>query len=93
MIEKLKDPKFRKYIYQVISALIPVLIVFGVMIPGQSELILALVAALLGLGGSALANANTPVPMEDQEHEPIDVDSSHELGSDSAGVGEVPTDR
>ena len=50
MIEKLKDPKIRKYIYQVISALIPVLIVFGVMVPGQSELILALVAALLGLG-------------------------------------------
>ena len=86
MLTKLKDPMVRKYIYSVATALIPMLVIAGVMVPGWSEVTLALVAALLGLGTTTLAGANTPKPLEEQaelaERKSTDVDSEHELGAD-----------
>lgn len=59
MIEKLKDPKTRAYIYRVATALVPLLILTGVMVPGISEAVLFLMAAVLGVGATGLAAANT----------------------------------
>ena len=72
----------RKYIYSVATALIPMLVIAGVMVPSWSEVTLTLVAALLGLGTTTLAGANTPKPLEEQaelaEDESTDVASGHE---------------
>lgn len=60
MIETLKNPNVRKYIYNVIAALLPFLALAGIILPDQGNLVLLLIASILGLGGSALASANTP---------------------------------
>jgi hypothetical protein len=54
------DPAVRKWLYGVVVALIPVLVVFGVLSPEQTQVWLNLTAAVLGLGTTALATANTP---------------------------------
>lgn len=97
MLTKLKDPMVRKYVYSIVSALIPVLVVAGVMVPGWSEVTLTLVAALLGLGTTTLAGANTPKALEEQaelaEQESIDVASDHEPQGHSEELGGVPASR
>lgn len=50
----------RLRIYQVLTAVMPILAVYGVIADSQAGLWLALAAALLGTGGTALAAANTP---------------------------------
>ena len=81
ILELLSNPNVRKYIYSVVAALLPVLIVAGVAIPpGMGDSLLVLVAALLGVGTPLLARANTPA----EECESTSVyDSEHGLGDDS----------
>lgn len=67
MINKLKDPKVRKYLYNVIGATIPLLVLTGFLIPQASELLLLLAAAILGVGGVGMASRNTPLPQEQLE--------------------------
>lgn len=67
MIDKLKDPKVRKYLYNVIGATIPLLVLTGFVIPQASELLLLLAAAILGVSGAGLASVNTPLPQEQLE--------------------------
>ncbi|MEW1813286.1 hypothetical protein AB0284_21595 [Pseudarthrobacter phenanthrenivorans] len=54
------DPIIRKYLYGVVLAMIPVLVAFGFISPEQVQLWLNLAAAVLGLGTTVLATANTP---------------------------------
>lgn len=54
------DPKVRKYIYGVSIPLIALLVGLGYVDEGTSALILTLVGAVLGVGTSTLAVANTP---------------------------------
>lgn len=51
-------PAQRDYIYKVAIAAIPVLTVLGVVLPGDADTWLALVAAVLGVGGLGVAKAN-----------------------------------
>lgn len=54
------SPQLRKYVYGLTVAAIPLLVVFGVIAEEQVQLWLALAAAALGFGSSALAAPNTP---------------------------------
>lgn len=53
------DPKVRKYIYGVSIPLIALLVSLGLVDEGTSALVLTLVGAILGVGTSTLAVANT----------------------------------
>jgi hypothetical protein len=54
------DPAVRRWLYGVVVAMIPVLVLFGLISPESVQLWLNLAAAILGLGTTALATANTP---------------------------------
>lgn len=68
---KIKDflsvSKNRTYLYNVVRALIPVLIASGFLIPGLDEVIMTLVAAVLGLGANELAKHNVTPEEVDEE--------------------------
>lgn len=49
----------RAYIYRVILALLPLGVVWGAIKGDDAPLILTIVQAVLGIGGAALATANT----------------------------------
>ena len=53
------DPTKRAYIYRLILAAIPVLVVVGVITNEDAAVWLGLVAAIFGAGGAGLATANT----------------------------------
>jgi len=59
-LNKLKDPAVRRYIYTVVAALIPILLITGWLQDDWVTPILNAVAAILGLGSTALALPNTP---------------------------------
>jgi hypothetical protein len=54
------DPAVRRWLYGVVVAMIPVLVLFGLISPESVQLWLNLAAAVLGLGTTALATVNTP---------------------------------
>lgn len=56
----IQNPATRKYVYGIVAAAIPILVVFGVIAEDQVQLYLTLAAAVLGFGSSALAAPNTP---------------------------------
>ncbi|MGQ4553254.1 phage holin [Dermabacteraceae bacterium CCM 9519] len=60
------DPRTRRYLYRVCSAAIPLLIAAGYLAHEQAGLVLALLAAVLGIGAPSLAAANTPTPPPEQ---------------------------
>lgn len=49
----------RAYIYRVILALLPLAVVYGAVKGDDAPLIVAVAQAVLGIGGAALAAANT----------------------------------
>jgi len=55
-----RDPRTRKYIYAVSIPVLALLVSLGVVADGTAGLILDVVAAVLGVGTSALAVVNTP---------------------------------
>lgn len=61
------QPKTRAYIYGVSIPLIALLVGLGYLTDGTAGLVLNLVAAVLGVGTSTLAVANTPAK---DEHDP-----------------------
>lgn len=83
MIEWFKDPTHRKWIYSIIQALIPVLILSGVLIPGASEMVLYLAAAVLGVGGAGLAAHNTK-PVEPEPEAEVDTET-YEVDEEALG--------
>ncbi|GAA4923582.1 phage holin [Nesterenkonia rhizosphaerae] len=54
------DPKTRKYIYGVVVAVIPLLVIAGVIAEDQVQVWLNFAAAVLGFGAAGLAAPNTP---------------------------------
>jgi hypothetical protein len=53
----------RQYFYGVVAAGVPILAGISTQVAGNAQLILLLVAAILGLGGGATAASNTvPLP-------------------------------
>lgn len=58
-------PEVRKWIYGIIAATVPLLIVLGSITDEVGAQILNVAAAVLAIGGSALAITN--VPKDDQE--------------------------
>lgn len=59
MIPDLK-PETRKWIYGIIAALVPLLVTLGTLSEELASQILTVVAAILTVGGSALAIKNVP---------------------------------
>ena len=53
-------PRTRKWIYGIIAALVPLLVTLGALSEPLAGQILAVVAAVLTIGGSALAIRNVP---------------------------------
>jgi hypothetical protein len=53
-------PHTRKWIYGIIAALVPLLVMLGTISEELASQILAVVAAVLTVGGSALAIKNVP---------------------------------
>lgn len=56
----IKNPQARRYIYGVVAAAIPILVIVGVISEDQVQLWLTFAAAVLGLGSAGLAAPNTP---------------------------------
>lgn len=56
----LRDPAVRRYLYGVVVALIPLLVLFGLIAPEDVATWTNLAGALLGLGAAGLALPNTP---------------------------------
>ena len=50
----------RAYIYRVLAAVVPLLILYGVLSQTEAALWMGVAAAVLSLGEGALASANTP---------------------------------
>lgn len=63
----------RTYIYTVVVAAIPLLVVAGIIAADQATLWLTLAAAILGLGGTGLAVAHRPTlaASERDEHDAL----------------------
>lgn len=55
------DPTKRAYIYRVIVAVIPVLVLVGVVTNEDAAVWLGLASAVLGFGGATLATTNTSI--------------------------------
>lgn len=53
-------PQRRKYIYGIVLAALPLLVTFGILDDGTAGQVALIAAAVLGVGESALALANTP---------------------------------
>lgn len=54
------EPHTRKWIYGIIAATVPLLVALGYLSPEISKELLAIAAAVLTVGGSALAIKNVP---------------------------------
>jgi hypothetical protein len=54
------EPRTRKWIYGIIAALVPLLITFGSLSDEVGKELLGVAAAILAIGGSALAIKNVP---------------------------------
>lgn len=58
VLDKYLTPKVRRYLYAIVTALVPILIAYGVVDETTSALWVALSAAVLGTG-TAVAHTNT----------------------------------
>ena len=56
----IENVEVRRYLYGVVAAGIPVLMLFKLVAPDEVDVYLNLAAAVLGLGGGGLALTNTP---------------------------------
>lgn len=61
----IKDPNTRKWIYGIVAAAIPVLVILGVLAAEDTQVWLNLAAAVLGLGAAGLAVPNTAPAVEE----------------------------
>jgi len=58
-------PETRKWIYSIIAATVPMLVLLGYVTNDVASGIMNIVAAVLAMGGSSLAYANVPSAEED----------------------------
>lgn len=71
-MEKIFTPEVRTYLYGVATASIALLVALGYLADGIDTHILNLIAAVLGLGSSALATAYRPTKVpQDAPDEPV----------------------
>lgn len=56
----IQNPRHRKYVYGIVLAAIPLLVLFGLITEDEVQVYLNLAAAILGLGSAGLALPNTP---------------------------------
>lgn len=64
-MNKLKDlftPEARKWIYNIVAAAIPLLVILDILTPEVASQGLLIAAAVLGLGSNLLASANVSKP-------------------------------
>jgi hypothetical protein len=59
MLDKLKKPEVRKYLYQVGVAVMALLAIYGVVNPDQVEAWVVLLGALVGAGLNGMSAYNT----------------------------------
>lgn len=97
MIKHLQDPKVRLYLYNIIKAVIPLLVVAGILVEEVSALWLAVSGAVLGIVGAELASQNVdvdveqPITEEDLQELPTgEYPVAHELG-DLDGTDQYPS--
>ena len=69
----IRSPETRRYLYGVALALIPVLVLFGLISPDDVATWTNLAGALLGLGAAGLALPNTPTAGGKHRASPPDV--------------------
>ena len=67
----IKDPNTRKWIYGIVAAAIPVLVILGFVSGEDTQVWLNLAAAVLGLGTAGLAAPNTPPAAEERAPSPV----------------------
>lgn len=65
------QPKTRRYLYGIATAIVPILVVYGVIAEADVALWIGLAGAVLGTGAPALAAANTPGKPAPGKH-PVD---------------------
>jgi hypothetical protein len=65
------SPSTRGYIYTVLLAIIPVLVIYGLLAPEQVMVWTNLAAAVLGIPAIALARANVPPTIPDLPVKPV----------------------
>lgn len=58
------DPEVRRWIYGVIAATVPLLVMIGSLTDEVAQQVLSIAAAVLAVGGSALAISNVPKDKE-----------------------------
>lgn len=54
------DPEIRRWIYGVIAAVVPLLVMVGTLTDEVAQQVMNIAAAVLTVGGSALAISNVP---------------------------------
>lgn len=54
------DPELRRWIYGVIAAVVPLLVMVGTLTDEVAQQVMNITAAVLAVGGSALAISNVP---------------------------------
>lgn len=60
MAFNIEAPETRRYLYGIVGAGVPLLIALNLVTPVEADIYLNIAAAVLGLGGGALALNNTP---------------------------------
>ena len=94
----IKSAEARKYIYAVAIALIPLLVAYGIISEDNVDSITILIGAVLGLGTTALAVANTPTKeviskQTDKEIDEVkEEDSKKELETIEESVTSITTE-
>lgn len=68
------SPKTRKYIYGIVIALLPLLVAYGILDDGTAGQVALIAAAVLGVGESGLALANTPKSEPKNLYDPVEDD-------------------
>lgn len=82
----IKSPEARKYIYVVAIATIPLLVTYGILNESDVDNITVFIGAILGLGTTALAVANTPV---DKPVETVDIIEEEEEEENISPIDEI----
>lgn len=72
----IKDRKKRKYIYGIVLAVLPLLVAYGILDDGTAGTVALIAAAVLGVGESGLALANTP-DREPPSPDPVEDEPSY----------------
>lgn len=61
------DPETRRWIYGIIAATVPLLVTLGAITGDVAGQLLNIAAAMLAIGGSALAISNVPAEKESKD--------------------------